>query len=466
MIPKKNIYIIGNLFQFSPLILFLTIYSSLYFYTVHTRSLCNSSTIILAGLPLFAAFAATIYAFSTFKDSLNIDKKIEIFLSGVAHPSAINYYFIIICISTFNHLIAKTNGVLTSVTLGLLYIPTSWIMPSIFLIASTISMCMNALPVTIVICMPIAYGIAQSLQINSAFMAATIIGGALYGSHLSLYFKNIKSYIKTIRIDSTLFFQETIWFIIPAAISTLVILSQYQCQQIEPSVYNHLQESLTINDYISLFPYIFLLIARFLQMNILTSLTIASIFALINEIICHKIMFIDAIATMFNGFHAENIGVNILMLYLIIAGLTKIIKYNGGFNYMIEKLKPKGVQSSPNIQMSIIFIAICTNILVIIDTLSLNIINYPIDKITDKYNISKNKVTILLHVITTTMQVVLPYSLIMLFSVSINNSSYIEITNYMIYPILVTISTIIFIFTSKKSTNNNKHHHNFQKRDL
>ena len=453
MTPKKNTHIIGNLFQFSPFIIFLTIYSSLYFYTLHTKNLYNSSTIILTGLPLFAAFVATFYDFLNFKNPLKINKKIEIFLSGVAHPTAINYYFIIICISIFNHLIAKTNGILTAVTLGLLYIPISWIMPFIFLIVSIFSMIINFLPATILICMPIAYGIAQSLQINSAFMAATIIGGALYGSHLSLYFKNIQSYIKTTHINLTFFFQETSWFIIPAAISTLIILSQYQCQQIEPNAYHYLQSSLTIYDYIPLIPYLFLLISSFLQINILVNLIIASTITLINEIIYHKVIFIDAIATMFNGFYANNIAVNILMLHLIIAGLTKIIKYNGGFNYMIEKFKLKGAQSPSNVQGSILLITICVNILVIIETLSLSLISYPIEKIADKYNISKNKLTILLHITTTTMQTILPYSFIMFSSISMNNSSYIEIVNYMIYPILITISTVIFIFTSKKNIN-------------
>ena len=326
-------------------------------------------------------------------------------------------------------------------------------MPFIFLIVSIFSMIINFLPATILICMPIAYGIAQSLQINSAFMAATIIGGALYGSHLSLYFKNIQSYIKTTHINLTFFFQETSWFIIPAAISTLIILSQYQCQQIEPNAYHYLQSSLTIYDYIPLIPYLFLLISSFLQINILVNLIIASTITLINEIIYHKVIFIDAIATMFNGFYANNIAVNILMLHLIIAGLTKIIKYNGGFNYMIEKFKLKGAQSPSNVQGSILLITICVNILVIIETLSLSLISYPIEKIADKYNISKNKLTILLHITTTTMQTILPYSFIMFSSISMNNSSYIEIVNYMIYPILITISTVIFIFTSKKNIN-------------
>lgn len=457
MIPKKSDYIVGSLFQFSPYIIFLTIYSSLYCYTLHTKNIYNSSTIILTGLPLFAAFVATIYAFFTYKESYNINKKIEIFLSGVGHITAINCYFDIIFIAIFNHIISKTNGVLTAVSLGLLYIPTLWIIPTIFSISSIFSMIIPSLPAIIIIFMPIGHGIAQSLHINQAFMAATIISGALFGSHISLYFNKFTLSKHSFNLKNI--FQKTTWFVIAAAITTLIILSQYQSPQLHPVMYNHLQSSLTIFSYITIIPYCFLLIANILNINLLVSLVIACCIALITEIVVHKIFFLDAIATIFQGFYKENMVVNLLFLHLIIAGLTKIIKHNGGFNYMIENLKIKGHQNSSNVQASIILITIITNMLVIIDTLCLNLINNPIRRFADRYNIAENRVTSLLHITTTTMQAVLPYASIMFITIHITGSSYIEIIKYMIYPMLITFFTIISIFIANSQIDYKHHYH-------
>lgn len=457
MIPKKNDYTIGNLFQFSPYIIFLVIYSSLYLYTLHAKNIYNSSTIIFAGLPLFTAFIATIYSFFTFKDSLKIDKKIEIFLSGVAHIATMNYCFNIIFIAVFNHLIAKTNGVLTAVTLGLLYIPTLWMMPAIFLIASIFSIMIFSLPAAIIIFMPIACGIAQSLQINSAFMAATIIGGALFGTHVSLYFNNF-AISRPLNLRNI--FQKTFWFVIAAAISTLFILSKYECVSIHPAIYNHLQSSLTMIDYIAIIPYCFLLIGGILNINNLANLVIACCITLTIEIICHKILLIDSITTMFCGFYGESMIVNIVLFHMIIAGLVKIIQNNGGFNFIIEKLKLKTNQNSSSAQASIIAITIVSNMLIIIDLLCLSLITHPVRRFADKYNISQNRATSLLYITTTTMQSVLPYASIMFITINITRRSYVEIITYMIYPILITTFTMISIFISNSQAEYKKHYHN------
>ncbi|MBV8660898.1 MAG: hypothetical protein JO129_02025 [Candidatus Dependentiae bacterium] len=452
MIPKKNDSTIGNLFQFSPYIFFLSIYFSLYCYILWTKNSYNSSTIMLAGLPLFVAFISTIYAFFTFKAPLSIDKKIEIFLSGVAHNTAMNSYFIIIFIAIFNYMIAKINGVLIAVTLGLLYIPTSWVMPAMFLLASKIAILLRSLPATIIIFMPIAHGIAQSLQIDPAFMAATILSGALYGNHISLYFHSIIADIKSNQLNIQSFFQKNTWIILPAAIIALFIISHYQCEQINPTVYHHLEKSLTIRDFINLIPYFFLLIASFLNLNLLANLIIACLIAFIIEIISYKVMFIDTATTMFNGFCGESIIVNLLLLHLIVAGLVQIIKYNGGFDYIIKKFQPKERINSSKFEFRALIITMMINLFVIIDTLSFQVITEFIEKLSEKYNASQSKITNMIHITSSIMQTILPYSSIMFLTIYLSKHSFFEIMNYMIYPGLIIILTTISIIISACSS--------------
>ncbi len=336
-------------------------------------------------------------------------------------------------------------------------------MPCIFLIASTIAIILSSLPATIIICMPIAHAIAQSLHINSALMAATIIGGALYGNHLSLYFNSIKTHIKSTPTDSINIYKKTIWFILLAALSTLIILSQYQCQIIHPAVYDYLKASLEIQDSITVLPYVFLLIAAYFKINLLANLTLACCITLITEIIYHKILFLDAITTMFHGFYEESIACNLLLLHIITAGLIEIIKYNGGFIYIIEKLNLKGDQNSSIVEGSIICMTIIVNMLVIIDKLAFNLLANYIKKLCDTYNISQSKAIILSQIIATTMQTILPYSSIMFLAIYIHKSSFIEIMSYMIYPILVIIMTILSVLFSNSNIENKNESYNIHK---
>ncbi len=443
MIPKKNDYAVGSLFQFSPCIFFLITYSSLYYYALHAKNISHASTIIFTGLPLFSAFIAIIYAFFTYNEPLNLDKKIEIFLSGAGHRIAMNYYFNIIFIAIFNYMVAKTNGVLTAVTLGLLYIPTMWIMPIIFLMASIFSILMSSQLASTLIFIPIAYGIAQSLQINTAFMAATIISGALFGSHLSLYFNHN---VLTEPFNLKNICKPTSWFIIAAGACTLLILSQYQCQEIHPNVYNYLYLSLQPQNYIIILPYFCLLLTSYFKIHLLPSLVISSCVALMINITLNKILFLDAITTMFYGFYKDSMIVNILFLHILLAGFTKIIKYNGGFSYMIEKLKRQKNLTQLKVKFSILFITIITNFYVIIDKMCLHLLTQPIKQLAYRCNIAQNNITSLLHITTTTMQSVLPYGTIMFITINMTDNSYLEIIKYMIYPGLLTMFTMISMF--------------------
>ncbi len=457
MIPKKNDLAVAGLLQFSPYIIFLVTYISLYCYTLHTKNTYHSQAVILAGLPLFAAFAATIYAFFTFQESLKIEQKIAVFFSGVADIYAINAYFNIIFIAIFNHMLAKTNGILTLITLSLLYISTSWMMPILFLLSSFFAIMIPSLPAVIIICMPIGYGIAQSLQINCALMAATIISGALFGSHLSLHFN---TFIRSKPLSFNTFFYKNLWIILGAAIITFIMLSQYQqVQFMTETMHNFLKLKINSDSFIVIIPYLFLLLASMLQINFLAILITSSCIALATEIIIHKIMFLDAISTIFNGFCKESMIVNILFLHMIIAGLTKIIKYNGGFHYIIEELELTTKRKASYAQGSIFLITVTTNLLIIIDTICFNLIADPIKKIGDSCTISSNTVSNLVHITITTMQAVVPYASIMMITINIMHTSYIEILHYMIYPLLITIFMIISMLFSNIHIKNSYHYH-------
>lgn len=445
MITKKSYDTVGNLFQFSPYIFFILTYYILYFYTLYGKNIACSSNLMLNGLALCSLFITIIYAFFTFKKKKSINKKIEIFLSGAGNSIAMYSYFTLIFTALFNYMLAKTNGILTIITLGIIYIPASWMILTAFLVTSMYAICIPSFSTAIIIIMPIACGIAQSLKINPAYMAATVISGGLFGTHILEYIAaNKKLKPLTFRI----LFKTTSWYIIPAAIISLIILFQYNHETIHPEIYIYLQESLDTHTYITIAPYCFLLCARLLQFNMLLNLIIASCIALIIEVFYHNVMFINAFTAMFHGFYDDNLIVSIVLAQIMLAGLINIIKYNGGFNYITEKLLAKGKQSDASAQFFIIITTIIINILATIAPTARHITAYTIQKFTDTCSLPKNLVINFIQITTTTTQTMLPYSPIMLLAISISKSSYFEIIFYMFYPITTAIFMMLSIIFS------------------
>src|SRR3989339_2186549 len=100
MTHNKN-YIPGTLLQFSPSIVFITLYAFLYMFFSYNHA--SDLYRILPGLPLFVILFTTVYAFFTFKKSISIHEKIRIFFSGSINQSASYFYGTFIGGAVFMH---------------------------------------------------------------------------------------------------------------------------------------------------------------------------------------------------------------------------------------------------------------------------------------------------------------------------------------------------------------------------
>lgn len=455
MSDTKNKDSSKNLLQFSPYVIFLVIYSFLYFYfNVYAKNIYQLSQVIMTGIPLFSTLLTIIYSFFTYKYKIKIDKKIEIFFSGIGNIHIINSYFTIISLGIFNYMAAKTNGILTLITLSLLHISTSYIIIYLFILSSIITIILTSLPVAIIICMPIAHGIGQSLQIPIGLIAATIIGGALFGHHTLSYYHAIKNKI-TLSPKNTynIIMQDPHWIIIPASIISFIFLLQFQYPKIHLFIYQQIQKSFKNDMYINIIPYLFLLTGAFLDINLIINLIISSLITLCIIIFYHKILFLNAITSILTNFSLNCFIFNILLLHFMIAGLRKIIEYNDGFHYIEEKLKPKNYFGSKKIKYIIILLTIIKNVLTSIDIKYYNSLTPTIKKITNKFKISYNEIITLSYFMTTIIQSILPYSIIVLWTLCTIPCSYLDVIFYAVYPITLCILIIISITTSTIKVN-------------
>jgi len=445
MIIKKHNDTVATFSDFSPYLLFSTLYTILYYYIIKNNYFHNSLQSLMSGLPLFVVFVTILHVFATSKKHLNLNNKIDFFLDGVTNYPLIFHSFIFMLSTNLNFILAKTNSVTTAVTIGLIVIPSSWIIPSFFLFSSFLSIIIPSSLVTIITIIPISYGIACSLNINFALMTATVMSGVLCGTHISLHSDTIKAIGKSTQSNFVEIIKESLYIVIPSFIGTIILLSQFKHSILDPSIYIQLKSSLFLQDYITIIPYLLLILNCIIGINLLINLLIVSLIGIIIGILYGNFLFCDIICTMFDGFCGQKALVNLVVLSLFSFGLIKMIYNNGGFNYLLKKLEIKTTKNKYLKEFILVFVTSIMNMMIIIDTLSINLFEPFITKIIKKYNIKPTRGMSLFHITTTTIQLFLPYTLPILLVTYLTHTSYKEIIIYMIYPMLISLFTIISI---------------------
>lgn len=442
MISKISTHHPAGFLQFSPYLAFIYLYITLYCYIMLPVQHIQEHIYTSAKLPFCAAFLATIYAFFTFSRKYSFDKKFEIFIHGITEKNVIENYCILIALAMYHTMIAHTNGLLTATTICLLYIPTHYMMVYVFLIPAMIQLCVHSIKTTAIICMPIAYGIAVSLEIPPAYMGATIISGALYGHHMSLFFNEVR-YAK---FRNTIVQSPYISTIV-AGIVTVCMLAGYTCQALDPAVYHHIYKNLLFSDYVTIIPYIWIILIgpNIRNSNFFVTLMIANFLTLLIGVVYHHMTCIDTLLVMLTGFCQDSIIFYIFLFYFTLTGLKNIIQYNHGFDYIHQKIYNYNPSYYTEAHIVLIVDIIINNALSIIDTMSMYEPNFKIKAIQEKYNISSDTIMTLSEIVITIIKTILPYSFTMFITLSINHSLYYTVLYYIIYPYLVVLCMLISI---------------------
>lgn len=432
MAHNKN-YIPGSFLQFSPSIVFIFTFMLLYlFFASYYTSILP---IILMSLPLCTVLMTTAYAFFTFKKTTSVYEKIRIFFSGSINQSTSYFYASFIGSAIFCHALAITGGIVTAINLGVLVLPAQWILPVMFLIAIGLSMVIKSWTVSVVVFMPISYGIAQCLQIDVALMASTMLSGIICGYQLSMFSGVMNQYEKI---------KEILWLIVPAVGGTCIVLCMYRYQLFDHSFYQALRSSLFVQDYITIVPLLFFIVAATLHADLIMNIFVCSCSSLAIGIFQNKISYADAVISLFEGYYSQPEMIKLMILCILLSGLTNIINYNHGFHYLVDLVKQKNKNGYVR-QFSMIFILIIISTTIGLDTVSINVLMPMMKKISDRYAVSYQRVLALLYVISTTVCCFLPYASCMLLASYLGRAPMMSMIQYMLYPAFIIAWSFISV---------------------
>ena len=416
-----------GLLALSPLILLIALIA---LFTGYSAEESHKDT----SLSLTVAFMiSSIYAVAI-SGGMPIRKRIDTYSRGAGANNLMLMLWIYVLAGAFAASAKAMGAVDATVNLALSLLPASMILPGLFLAACFISLSIGTSVGTIVALVPIAAGLAHSVDANLALTVAIIVVGAYFGDNLSFISDTTVVATQTQGCQMSDKFRVNALIVIPAAIIILIIYGILGAGTKAPTHIDAVQ-------YMKVLPYIVVLVTAIAGMNVMAVLTLGSI-------LCGIIGIIDGGYDIFGWFSAMGNGVigmgELIIIAMMAGGMLEIIRENGGIDFIISKITAH-VNSKRGAELSIAALVSMVNICTANNTVAILTVGNISKKIGDKFGVDNRKAASILDTFSCTIQGLIPYGVQMLLAAGLSGLSPLDIIPYLYYPMAIGLAALFAI---------------------
>lgn len=393
---------------------------------------------IIAGdfykMPITVAFViASVVAIILSKGG-KLSNRIEQFCRGAANSNIMLMVLIFILAGAFAQTAKAMGAIDATVNLAMYILPSNLLATGIFLAACFISLSVGTSVGTIVALAPVAVGIAEKTGMPDPLMLGVVVSGAMFGDNLSFISDTTIVATRTQGCQMSDKFKVNIRIAMPIAIITgfiyVIIGSGISNQYIPESI-----------EWIKVMPYLVVLISAICSVNVMAVLFIGIVLSGIVGICTGSFDIWGWNAAMGTGI--TNMG-ELIIVTLLAGGMLEMIRYNGGIDWLIQKLTHR-IHSTKGAEGSIAALISFANLCTANNTIAL-IMAGPIAKdISDRFHIDPRRTASLLDIFSCFVQGIIPYGAQMLMASGLGNVSPIEIMQYLYYPYLLGAGAVLAI---------------------
>lgn len=401
-------------------------------------------------LSLTVAFmVSSIYAVAI-SGGMPIKKRIDTYSRGAGANNLMLMLWIYVLAGAFAASAKAMGAVDATVNLALSLLPASMILPGLFLAACFISLSIGTSVGTIVALVPIAAGLAHSVDANLALTVAIIVGGAYFGDNLSFISDTTVVATQTQGCQMSDKFRVNALIVVPAAI---LILAIYGVMGMGTKAPTHIGEV----EYLKVLPYIVVLITAICGMNVIAVLTLGTILCgaigigfhyLGTDMTAANSMGATGSYDLFGWFSAMGNGVigmgELIIIAMMAGGMLEIIRENGGIDYIIKKLTSH-VGSKRGAELSIAALVSMVNICTANNTVAILTVGNIAKKIGDKFGVDNRKAASILDTFSCTVQGLIPYGVQMLLAAGLSGLNPLDIIPYLYYPIAIGVAALLAV---------------------
>ena len=413
-----------NFWALLPLIVFLSIYLI--------------ASIIMGDfykMPITVAFLVSSVVAVAISSRGKLHKRIDLFCKGAANSNIMLMVWIFILAGAFAQTAKAVGAVDATVNLALSVLPDSLLLAGMFIAACFISLSMGTSVGTIVALTPVAVGIAAQTGINTPFMVAIVVGGAMFGDNLSFISDTTIVATRTQGCNMKDKFKVNSLIVIPVAI-LVTIVYLFQGSEITTT------PNTTPIEWLKVIPYILVLTTALAGVNVMIVLLLGILCSGIVGIITGSIQFWEWIAAMGTGISGMG---ELIIITLLAGGILEMIRYNGGIAYIIQKLTTH-VKSKKGAELSIAALVSFADLCTANNTIAL-IMSGPIAKdIARRFGVDPRKSASLLDTFSCFVQGIIPYGAQLLMAAGLASITPLAIMQYLYYPYLMGVAALLAIF--------------------
>lgn len=422
-----------GLLALSPLFLLIVLIVA---FTVYSVDSSHQDT----SLSLTVAFMiSSIYAVAI-SGGMPVRKRVDTYSKGAGANNLMLMLWIYVLAGSFAASAKAMGAVDATVNLALSILPASMILPGLFLAACFISVSIGTSVGTVVALVPIAAGLAHSMDANVGMMTAIIVGGAYFGDNLSFISDTTVVATQTQNCKMSDKFKVNSMIVVPAAV---LVLIAYSVMGVGLQAPTHINEV----EYMKVLPYLTVLVTAIAGMNVMAVLTLGTLLCGAIGIGSH-LLGASGSYDLFGWFSAMGNGIigmgELIIIAMMAGGMLEIIRENGGIDFIINKITVH-VNSKRGAELSIAALVSMVNICTANNTVAILTVGNISKKIGDRFGVDNRKAASILDTFSCMVQGLIPYGVQMLLAAGLANLSPMDILPYLYYPLAIGVAALLAI---------------------
>ena len=394
-------------------------------------------------VPIIIAFLAAILVACLQNREVSFDDKLTIMGHGVGDKNIITMLLIFLTAGAFVGVVGRSSA--QSVAYFMLdLIPAQYAVAVLFVVACFVSTSMGTSVGTITLIAPIAVEVAQASSFSIPLCVGTVVGGAMFGDNLSFISDTTIAACNGQGCAMKDKFKGNFFIALPAALVTLALVILITGSQSTAPVsgsYNLVQ----------LIPYVLVLVGGIIGINVFVVLLAGILSGAVIMLLTGQTAATALLASMGSGAAGM---FETSMVAVLVAAMCALIRVYGGFDALLSFIQSlfkgsKGGQLGMGLLVGTMDIATANN------TVAIVMANPIAKEMSQDYGISPKRAACLLDTFSCIFQGVIPYGAQMLVAISacaemgVTISAF-QIMQYLFYPYLLLVSSLIAIFLIKE----------------
>ena len=384
-------------------------------------------------VPMTVAFLVASASALVLNHKASLKSKIDLFAHGMGDINIMTMCLIFVLAGAFAETARRMGAVDSTIRIALSFISPHLMLCGLFMVACFISLAIGTSVGTIVALTPIALGVTQTLGISGGLCLGAVVGGAMFGDNLSMISDTTIAATRTQGIEMREKFTANLHVAAPAAIVT-VILYIILSHTGEPMAGRHL----TLKMFLDVIPYLCILVLALTGLNVMALLMLGTLLAGVIGIINGSFSFWEFLAAA--GVGARSMA-DTLIVAILAGGLLKVIRYNGGIEYLMKKIE-RLIRGRRSCEFGIALLVGVVNVFTANNTVAI-VIAGPIAKdLAKRYEVSPARSASILDTTSCIVQGMIPYGAQILSAVGLAGAAAVsasEVMKFLCYPYVLAL---------------------------